>query len=207
MKRPCSQAFRLCAKYWSAGTCATSMTSAVSAIRPKPAATRPGTRLSIAAAAMPTSTPCIAIDVVQAKACCGPKLSAVESVVAPTPSAVAPSTSAARRQPGTAMVKATRQGAIRPSTMIESSLAGASTTCSACVVAVSAQPAVQPSAGVPCSNSASTGCTRPSTWPRPKGTAVGKSRPIGQSTSSAMPPALRATNQRSRVFCQRSMPP
>ena len=51
------------------------------------------------------------------------------------------------------------------------------------------------------------GCTRPSTWPRPNGTAVGKSRPIGQSTSRAMPPALRATNQRSRAFCQRSMPP
>ncbi len=36
MKRPCSQPCRLSEKYGSAGACATSMTSAVNAIRPKP---------------------------------------------------------------------------------------------------------------------------------------------------------------------------
>jgi hypothetical protein len=60
---------------------------------------------------------------------------------------------------------------------------------------------------VPASASAASSCSRTSTWPRPSGTGVGNSRPIGHSSNSNSPPALRATNQRSRSVCQRSMPP
>jgi len=92
--------------------------------------------------------------------------------------------------------------------VIESSAADDSDCVAAAAFgAATAHPSVHAATGVSASSSATIGWMRPSTWPRPKGTAVGNSRPIGQRTSSASPPALRATNQRSRTFCQRAIPP
>ena len=90
------------------------------------------------------------------------------------------------------------------SSVVDVSAGGAASTAGA---TATAQPSVHAAAGVSASSSTTSGWMRPSTWPRPNGTAVGNSRPIGQRTSSARPPALRATNQRSRSFCHWAMPP
>ena len=93
--------------------------------------------------------------------------------------------------------------------MIESSVVDVSAGAAASTAGATAtaQPSVHDAAGVPARSSTTRGWMRPSTWPRPNGTAVGNSRPIGQRTSSARPPALRATNHRSRSFCHWAMPP
>ena len=98
MKRPCSQACRLSAKY---GRPAPGdqhdqggqgdQAEAGGDARRHQAEQRPR--------AGPIARPSSACRVVQAKACSGPKLSAVDSVVAAPPQTTAPATTAIRRQP------------------------------------------------------------------------------------------------------------
>ena len=204
MKRPCSQACRLCAKNGSEGACATAITSAVSATNPSPAAARGGSTLSSAASAAAKPSAASACGVLQAIRCCGPKLSAVDSVVASTPSAAAPSTSTSRRQPVRATENASRHGASKPSAISANSPPGESALRFS---SASAQPSTQGAIGVSATSVAIASCSFASTWPCASGTGSGNSMPIGQSSSSARPPALRPMNQRSRAVCQRSTPP
>ena len=88
MKRPCSQACKLSAKYASAGACAITAVSAARAIRPTPAVARRGAHASNKARVKPAISAAIEVGVRQASACCGPKLSAVDKVVTPIPDAV-----------------------------------------------------------------------------------------------------------------------
>ena len=205
MKRPCSQACRLSAKYGSAGASATSATSAVKAISPKPAAARQDTQSNASASANPATKAAAATLVSQASACCGPKFSAVDKVVAAKPSTPAPSTSSARRQPGFEMLNASRHGASRPKTTAMNSPPGVRAAATASVGC--SQGAANSATAVPSSASANRSRSRASTWPSPSGTGVGNNKPTGQRKSRLRPPALRAMNQRSRTDCQRSIAP
>ena len=204
MKRPCSQACRLTAKYGSAGACSTSTTSADSTTSPMPAAARRGSSAISAASSAPSAKPAAAFGVRQASAWSGPKFIAVDRVVAAAPSVAAPASITKRRQPGCVIVSAIMHGAIRPSATVASSWPAESRSS---VGRACSQGPAQSSIALPSSTARSVSCRRTHTWPSPSGTGAGNSSPSGQSSSKASPPALPPMNQRSRSACQRSRPP
>ena len=145
------------------------------------------------------------VSVRQVNACCGPKLSAVDKVVAASAIAVAPSASIQRRQPGRDTTNASRQGASRPNAIAMNSLPGGNGD--AASASDCSQGWVHPAAPVPSTESANASRKRGQIWPTPSGTGAGNSKPTGHSTSNVNPPALRSMNQRSRTICQRANPP
>ena len=195
MKRPCSQACRLEAKYGSVPACETSPIRLVRPTSPNAATTRGGSNASTTLSSTAPARAGRSAGVTQVSACSGPKFSAVDKVVASSPSSIAPSSSTSRLTSWRDITNATQHGAIRPSTMAISSMPGASWPC-----AVGA--GSQPSSAVSASASLRALAARDRPSPRPIGTGGGNSSATGQVSSSARPALPCGTNQRSRRRCQ-----